>query len=70
MVTSGHCLYRPRSEGDNALGSVRLSVCLGVPRAHYTPLQRYIHSVIWIFTLQYLADYQHLHSTEKYFLQA
>ncbi len=30
--------YRPRSEGDNVLGSVRPSVrpcvCLGVPRAH------------------------------------
>ena len=27
---------------DNALGKVRHSVCLGVPRAHYTPLQRYM----------------------------
>ncbi len=24
-------------QGDNRIGSVRLSVCLGVPRAHYTP---------------------------------
>ncbi len=31
--------YRPRSEGDNALGSVRPFVCLGVPRA---PLHRYL----------------------------
>ncbi len=32
-------------QGDNALGGVRLSVCpfvcLGLLRAHYTPLQRY-----------------------------
>ncbi len=35
-------IYRPRSEGENALGSVCASVRLGVPRAHYTPLQRYM----------------------------
>ncbi len=29
-------------QGDNALGSVRPSVRLGVPRAHYTPLQRFV----------------------------
>ncbi len=33
-------------QGDNALGSISLSVCmfvnLGVLRAHYTPLQRYM----------------------------